>query len=123
MKINNRYCFILLILLVVLMTIGFVSATDMDNNTVIEKNDNTITDNSLVKDIDENILKQNKQATNSPETTYVNSKANENNTGKTINKPTTLTKAIETSKNNQIIYLTTTANNDTYKFTKDIPLS
>ena len=40
--------------------------------------------------------------------------------GTTKNQPTSLSKAIESAKDNQVIYLTTNDKQDTYRFTDEI---
>ena len=126
MKFRKKH-FLLLITLFIffILAVGVTSATEVNNqtSTIIKSNQASAANDFYEEDIkDTSINQDNKTVKASSEYTYVNSKSNGTYNGTTKSQPTTLSKAIESAKDNQIICLSTDGKQDTYIFTEEIHL-
>ena len=129
MKINKKSCFLLLILLVIfILSTGAISANEIRNDTQSSiENSQPISSNDIeqtsIEKNQNNIIKQSNTTITKTDTTnnvYVNSTANENNSGESKQQATTLEKAIRNVQTNQVIYLSTYNSADTYNFSDEI---
>ncbi|MBE6486981.1 MAG: hypothetical protein E7Z85_09105, partial [Methanosphaera stadtmanae] len=126
MKFNKKLYFLIIMLLIFILAIGVSSATEVNNqSTTIIKSNQTSSTNDFVKEeiLDTSLKQDNKTVKTSSEYIYVNSKSDGTFDGSTKSQPTSLSKAIESANDNQIIYLTTSDKQDTYKFTNEIYLN